>query len=71
MRERRFLVGDAITEAYTRDLYQHPAIRPTVDLGHIKGHDYGGHLWWNPSRVVPVGPALDFDAPSRRDRFPL
>lgn len=49
---------------YTRALYQHPAIRPTVDFGHIKGHYYGGHPWLNPSGVVPIGPRRDFEAPS-------
>ena len=48
---------------YTRALYQHEAIRPTVDFGHIKGHYYGSHPWLNPSRIVPVGPERDFGAP--------
>jgi putative glutathione S-transferase len=46
---------------YTRALYQHPDIRPTVSFTHIKGHYYGSHPWLNPSGVVPAGPALDFD----------
>lgn len=53
--------------AYTRDLFRHPAIRPTVDFDHIKGHYYGSHPWLNPSRVVPVGPDRDFDSPSGRE----
>ena len=48
---------------YTRALYQHDSIRPTVDFGHIKGHYYGSHPWLNPSRIVPVGPERDFGAP--------
>ena len=48
---------------YTRALYQHPDVRPTVNLAHIKGHYYSSHPWLNPSGVVPVGPDLDFDAP--------
>ncbi|KQP07956.1 MULTISPECIES: glutathione S-transferase family protein [unclassified Methylobacterium] len=66
---RRALVTYPALWAYTRDLYQHPAIRPTVDLGHIKGHYYGSHPWLNPSRIVPLGPDLDFDAPSGRERL--
>ena len=53
--------------AYTRDIYQHSAIRETVDFRHIKGHYYGSHPWLNPSRIVPIGPARDFDLPSGRE----
>lgn len=52
--------------AFTRDIYQHPAIRPTVDFDHIKRHYYCSHPWLNPSGIVPLGPVLDFDAPSGR-----
>ena len=46
---------------YTRELYRHPDIRPTVNFQHIKAHYYGSHRWINPSGIVPVGPDLDFD----------
>ncbi len=49
---------------YTRALFQHPAIRPTVDFSHIKRHYYQSHPTINPNRIVPLGPALDWDAPS-------
>jgi putative glutathione S-transferase len=52
--------------AFTRDLFQHPAIRPTVDFDHIKRHYYSSHLWLNPSGIVPLGPVLDHDAPTGR-----
>ena len=48
---------------YTRALFQHPDIRPTVDFNHIKKHYYMSHPWLNPTRVVPAGPLRDFDAP--------
>lgn len=51
---------------YTRALYQHPAIRPTVDFHHIKAHYYASHATINPTGVVPLGPALDFMAPASR-----
>ena len=54
--------------AYTRDIYQLPGIAATVDLGHIKRHYYMSHRRINPTGVVPVGPALDFDAPADRGR---
>jgi putative glutathione S-transferase len=54
---------------YLRDLYQVPGVAGTVNLHHIKAHYYGSHPTINPTRIVPVGPALDYDAPHDRDRF--
>jgi glutathionyl-hydroquinone reductase len=51
---------------YTRALYQHPAIAATVNMEHIKRHYYESHERINPSGIVPIGPALDFDAPHSR-----
>lgn len=51
---------------YTRDLYQWPGVRETVDFRHIKGHYYTSHPTINPTRIVPGGPTLDFDAPHGR-----
>jgi putative glutathione S-transferase len=51
---------------YLRDLYQHPGIAPTVDLDQIKRHYYRTHPEINPTRIVPVGPALDLAAPHDR-----
>ena len=47
---------------YTRSLFQHPEIRPTIDFNHIKRHYYMSHPWLNPTRIVPSGPLRDFDA---------
>ncbi len=52
--------------SYTRELYQVRGIRETVDLDHIKRHYYESHRSINPTGVVPLGPLLDFDAPSSR-----
>ena len=54
---------------YTRDLYQQPGVSDTVHMAHIKGHYYESHDTINPTRVVPVGPEIDFTAPHDRDRF--
>jgi glutathionyl-hydroquinone reductase len=51
---------------FTRSLYQLPAIRQTVDFGHIKRHYFMSHAHVNPTRIVPLGPILDFDAPGSR-----
>lgn len=51
---------------YMRELYQMPGVAETVNLSHIKQHYYRSHPQLNPTRIVPVGPALDFDAPHDR-----
>lgn len=56
--------------AYTRDLYQRPAFRPTIDFQHIKDHYYRSHPWVNPKAIVPAGPERDFEAPSGRETLP-
>ena len=37
-------------------------------MGHIKRHYYMSHRRINPTGIVPVGPALDFEVPSERGR---
>lgn len=100
---RRYLAGDAITEAdwrlfttlvrfdavyvghfkcnlrriadypnlsgFLRELYQVPGVAETVNMDHIKKHYYGSHETINPTRIVPSGPALDFDRPHGRERL--
>ena len=55
--------------AYTRDLYQHPGVAETVNLGHIKQHYFTSHTSINPHGLIAAGPDIDFDAPHNRDRF--
>jgi putative glutathione S-transferase len=50
----------------TRQLYQVPGVAETVNRDHIKRHYYMSHQTVNPKRIVPIGPALDFDAPHDR-----
>jgi glutathionyl-hydroquinone reductase len=52
--------------AYTRELYQWPGIAATVNLTHIKRHYYMSHRHINPTGIVPVGPAINLDAPPGR-----
>lgn len=52
---------------YLRELYQWPGVRGTVDFDHITRHYHYSHDTINPHRLVPVGPALDLDAPHGRD----
>jgi glutathionyl-hydroquinone reductase len=51
---------------YTRELYQLPGIAATVKIDEIKRHYYATHRSINPSRIVPVGPQIDFLEPHGR-----
>ena len=54
------------------DLYQQPGIADTVNFDHIKRHYYYTHDDINPTRIVPIGPAMDLTKPHKRDRaFPV
>jgi putative glutathione S-transferase len=59
-------------QGYLLDLYQQPGIAETVNFDHIKRHYYYTHDDINPTRIVPIGPALDLSRPSGRDHsFPI
>lgn len=63
-------IGDfPALSAYLRDLYQVPGVAQTVDIGQIKRHYYVSQRTINPTQIVPVGPALDFDAPHGREKL--
>lgn len=51
---------------YLRELYQYPGVAETVDFEHIKKHYYYSHDMINPTRVVPVGPKIDYMRPHNR-----
>lgn len=52
---------------YLRELYRIEGVSETVDMNHIKQHYYYSHDMINPTRIVPLGPELDFTAPHGRD----
>jgi putative glutathione S-transferase len=54
---------------YLRDLYQIDGVRDTVNFDHIKRHYYFTHDDINPTRIVPIGPLLDLDAPHGREKL--
>ena len=60
----RRLVDYPALWAYTRQLYQHPGVRETVDFHHIKGHYFQSHRMINPTGIVPKGPIVDFEEPA-------
>ena len=56
-------------QGYLMDLYQQPGIAATVNFDHIKRHYYFTHDDINPTRIVPIGPALDLSLPHGRERL--
>jgi putative glutathione S-transferase len=54
---------------YMLDLYQHQGVAETVNLDQIKRHYYMTHEEINPSRIVPLGPLLELNAPHGREKF--
>jgi putative glutathione S-transferase len=56
-------------QGYLMDLYQQPGIAGTVNFDHIKRHYYMTHTEINPTRIVPLGPALDLSKPHGREKL--
>jgi putative glutathione S-transferase len=54
---------------YLRDLYQTPGFAETVRVDLYQLGYMGRSERLNPSRIIPGGPALDWDAPHDRDRL--
>lgn len=55
---------------YARDLLARPGFGDTTNFDHIKRHYYMTHPALNPTRIVPLGPLIDWNSPHDRDRFP-
>ncbi|MGI9353784.1 MAG: glutathione S-transferase family protein [Rhizobiaceae bacterium] len=66
---KRRIADYANLSNYTRDLYQVQGVSETINLHHIKAHYYASHETVNPTRIVPMGPAIDYLARHDRDRF--
>ena len=52
---------------YLKELYQVEGVAATVSIPNIKEHYYASHDMINPTRIIPVGPMLDFTEPHGRD----
>src|SRR5690606_23666547 len=63
---RRRLVDYPQLWDYTRALWQQPGVAATVHLDHIARHYYYSHDTISPTRIVPVGPQIDWQAPTQR-----
>jgi putative glutathione S-transferase len=44
-------------------------VAATVNFDHIKRHYYRTHPEINPTRIVPIGPALDLTSAHGRERL--
>lgn len=64
--EKRLLGSYLNLGGYLRDLYQQPGIAETVNFDHFKRHYYITHDDINPTRIVPIGPALELTRPHGR-----
>lgn len=53
--------------AYTRELYQWPGVKETVNMAHIRQHYFYSHDTINPHRIVSTGPRADWDKPHGRE----
>jgi len=62
----RRIVDYANLWGYARDLFQEPGFGETVNFDHIKRHYYMTHDHLNPSRIVPLGPIVDWNEPHGR-----
>lgn len=51
---------------YARELYSQAGVAATVSMDEIKRHYFMTHVSLNPTRIVPVGPKIDFEQPHRR-----
>ncbi len=65
---RRRLVDYPNLWPYARELYQVPGVAETVDFRQITTHYYTSHESINPTRIVPIGPDVDWLAPHGRER---
>ena len=56
-------------QGYLMDLYHQSGIAGTVNFDDIKRHYYMTHTEINPTRIVPIGPALDLTKPHGREKL--
>nr|WP_154325374.1 glutathione S-transferase family protein [Pantoea sp. 201603H] len=63
-------IGDSLNlHGFLREIYQIPGIAETVNLEHIRHHYYRSHKTINPSGVISLGPAFNWNEPHGRDRL--
>ncbi len=65
---RRRIIDYPNLWGFVRELWQVPAIAATCNLEHIRRHYYASHESINPTRIVAVGPSLDYAEAHGRER---
>jgi putative glutathione S-transferase len=55
--------------AHTRALYQLGSVRDITQIDEIRRHYFYSHESVNPTRIVPIAPDIDFEAPHDRPVF--
>ncbi|MFN4130192.1 MAG: glutathione S-transferase family protein [Paracoccaceae bacterium] len=63
---RRRIIDYPNLWGFTRALYQWPGVAKTVQFDHFVRHYHYSHDTINPNRIIPINPALDYDAPHGR-----
>ena len=66
---QRTLESYSDLSGYVRDLYQQKGVAASVDFYHIKRHYYFSHHMINPTRVVPLGPVIDYSRAHERSKL--
>lgn len=51
---------------WTREIYQLPGVKDTVNMEHIKGHYYMSHTQINPLQIVPLSNGPDLESPEAK-----
>lgn len=52
--------------AYTREMFQWPAVADTTHFDHFVRHYHYSHDSINPHRIIPINPVIDYTAPHGR-----
>ncbi|MFU9137075.1 glutathione S-transferase family protein [Erwinia tasmaniensis] len=64
----KYRISDYLNlNGFLREIYQLPGLEETVNLAHIRHHYYCSHKTINPSGIISLGPAFDWDEPHGRD----
>lgn len=64
---RRRIIDYPNLSGFVRELWQVPGVAGTCNFDHIRRHYYASHEGINPTRIVAIGPEIDYAAPHGRE----
>jgi putative glutathione S-transferase len=64
---RRRIIDYPNLSGFVRELWQVPGVAATCNFDHIRRHYYASHESINPTRIVAIGPEIDYAAPHGRE----